>query len=375
MTRRQNHALTFTTLVSVWMVCAPVWAENISLKGGDCIIGTIVGEDAQAITVQVAGMVKYCVDALVSDVHVYVDRPTVRYERQDIEFIFGRSFPDTPEKIEIPPSQSLWGSVLAAAPTQTGNAADDYFQAIRSVSARLRPGADHPGLQGIISGDQINFKVALPLNSEEVAWIVNGSKKSTSAFAPAYYPTRKTVDDKFDLDIVAVRALAHGIVERSHELEGRGDLNGAIQLYETLLIVGWHLKQEHWSVAQEVMGQAMTAMGCEALQQTYEKSGQPERAALYAAFRAQEQARTDLTTQKIQLLRRDKGFAERGLTQDNDPIWRLEAIPFVGVHMNMITWDDMPLLEHAADHDPDEHVRESAHLWVKQIQAHRVAKR
>ena len=83
------------------------------------------------------------------------------------------------QEINVPPFESPVGSILSAGPAESGNAAEDYIQTIRSVSKRL----EALGIQS-----ERDYAKGLPLTPDEIQGIMRGSRKKASAFAPRYYP-------------------------------------------------------------------------------------------------------------------------------------------------------------------------------------------
>ena len=226
-------------------------------------------------------------------------------------------------EIKVPPYQSPFGTLLPVSPSEPGNAADEYIQTIRALSRRL----DAIGVH-----DEKDYSKGLPLTPDELQGIVKGSKKKDSAFAPTYYPVKRSGLDP-ELNIAAIRTIDNGILEQGHKLEGQGKLDEATHLYESLVTFGWHLKQEKRSLVQHMLGIVTESLGCEALQQLSTRRGLEEQARIYGAYRDKEQARLKLIAKKHRLIQEDKEFASRVLQQDEDPMWRREAVDFVATHL------------------------------------------
>ena len=349
--------LTIPLLSVGLMLSSSAFGENITLTSGECVVGTIIEEHADGIVVRIAGRMPNCVSNPHGPVVVAssAEQP-VRFTAKEVLSVHGRSLPTTPDWVEVPSVQSPFGALLPL-PSQAGNAADEYVRAIQSVSARL---------EALGVRTQKDYKKGLPLTSQEIQWIVEGRKKTDSAFAPRYYPISLSGQD-LEPDIAAIRAIANGLLEQGQALEVQGKDEGAIQLYASLVVFGWHLKHEQRSLVQHLLGIATESLGCEALQRIYAKQGLADRAAAYEAYRSKEQARLKLVVQKQHLMQADKGFASRVLQRDEEPMWRREAVQLVVIHMDPITRDSLPLLEQVAHQDPDESVRAAVAFWLKDI--------
>lgn len=356
---RPRFGLLRMPICFIWlMLSAPAFGENIALTTGECVVGTIVDENEDGIMVRIAGRMPDCVNNPHGPVVVARPaEPPVRFPAHEVLFVHGRSLPTTPDWVEVPSCQSPFGALFPV-PSQAGNAADEYVRAIQSVSARLH---------ALGVRIQAEYQKGLPLTSQEIQWVVEGSKKTDSAFAPQYYPVSLSGRDP-EPDIAAIRAIANGLLEQGQTLEAQGKAEDALQLYASLVVFGWHLKYEQRSLVQHLLGIATESLGCEALQRVYARQGLADRAAAYGTYRDKEQARLQLVVQKQRLMQADKGFATRVLQRAEEPMWRREAVQLVVVHMDPMTRDSLPLLEQVARQDPDESVRAAAALWVQDMQ-------
>ncbi len=340
----------------VGLVAAPARAENFVLHGDDCMFGSITVEDPDRVVVKIVGRMPDCLTEGGGSVNLAKPTdPPVTFTRREL-FIYGRTMPTTPDHIDVPPLASPFDGLVPPR-TGDGNAADEYMEAIRSISARL-------DLLGVTSSS--DYKKALPLTKEEINHVLAGSRRKMCAFAPTYFPYDAAGNEP-ELPIVSVHAIARGLAEHGHDLQSDGQGAQAEGIYQSLIVFGWHLAQEPRSVIQHMLGLASEVLGCQAMEK-WEETGGTQRPQAYARCREAIQNRTKTINEKRATIETDAAFARYTAEHDQDAMWRRYAVRFVYMHVDPSAMSETEqLLQRIAKNDGDESVRKAAELYLRRL--------
>ena len=351
---RLAHVAGIIALVGLY--AWPARAENFVLHGDDCMLGSITVEDPERVVVKVVGRMPDCLTEGGGTVKLAKPTdPPVTFTRREL-LIYGRTLPSTPDHIELSPLSPPFDG-LAPARTADGNAADEYIEAIRAISARL-------DLLGVTA--PADYQKALPLTEEEITHLLAGSRRKTSAFAPTYF-SFDVAGTEPELPIVSVHAIARGLVEHGHDLQTDRQGAQAEVIYQSLIVFGWHLAQEPRSVIQHMLGLASEALGCQAMEK-WEESGGTQHPQIYAHCREGVQERTKTINQKRATIEADATFARRTAEHDPDAMWRRYAVRFVYMHVDpSANGETEQLLQRIAKNDADDSVRKAAELYLKRL--------
>ncbi len=251
----------------------------------------------------------------------------------------------------------MYWNVSLPTPSKAGNAAEDYSRSLRSVASRLRDRHIHAASE---------MHKMLPLSDEEIQGVVEGSQKKASAFSSEheFIAMPEDVDGFYTLTI---QTLVEGLLERAQRFQDQGKMFEATYLFQILIIFGWHLKNEQQKLVQCLAGIVTGFAGWESLRSFYRRQGLVEQALTCQSYVDEECRKFEAMIQKSQRIRLDREFAKLVLRQDEAAMWRRYTALFLGAHPDEANSGQLPLLEQAAQQDPDEDVRRIAGRWTNRL--------
>lgn len=239
---------------------------------------------------------------------------------------------------------------LTGFPAGAGNAADEY--------ATLEMLFE----QDRVSKDSYEIKKG----SKGLNAILKAISKKDCSLSPQYYPAMSAGTVK-QPDIVVYLAYSKAMLDLAKEYENKGDLKHADAIYRCALIFGWHLTQNPPSLLVQMLGVRIKAQATKSYAAFLQRKldiRRSEKALEYMAHLSEVQKRMGRKSKYF--LGNVSNFtslysSEKIAKEDEDPVWRQEAILRLGVLRHGVPGSDGTII---ATDPKNQKVAEQALMWI-----------
>lgn len=227
---------------------------------------------------------------------------------------------------------------LTGFPTGEGNAAEHYAK-----------------LEALYLEDRLPDSADVQPYGKGVREIIAAVTKRECRLTPDYYPHFSKGTNK-QPDIIVFTAYTRALIELARQLEERGDTKGADAVYRTGLIFGWHLTQDPQNLVTLMIGvQAKMSVTHEYANFLQRNLDLTRSVAATDYLNHLVRVRTAIS-RKVQLfLNETLQFSSlhstiRMALEDEQPLWRQEAVLRLGVYRHGAPSLDQEKLDNNEDH-------------------------
>lgn len=256
---------------------------------------------------------------------------------------------------------------LVKLPAGPGNAADHYAK-----------------LEMLYAQDKIDDKLHVGPNAKGIDEILAAVQIRDCRLTPEYYPYLDKGTNK-QPDLIIFQAYLHGLLQRAEDLEQAGDLVGASRCYQAGLIWGWHFTTERPSLITFLIGLSVKARSALSYASFLGRNLNPEKSEAAREYgRYLLKIRKEVHLKSAVQLGDFDNFnclyaAIRIAEQDQDPLWRQEAVLRLGVMRHGAPSRDLKYLDkneyfqHLAEQALTRAAAKDPAPWIRQLAVWTVA--
>jgi Zn ribbon nucleic-acid-binding protein len=260
---------------------------------------------------------------------------------------------------------------------------DALGQIIELPTGKGNAAAQYARLEELFAEERLPESAAVPTDAEGLQLILEAAAIRNCSLVPEYYEPM-TARHPRALPGVVVLAYTSALMKRAEEAERALDFAAAQRLYRAGLVMGWHLSQDRPNLAVFTLGLMVQGKVVGAYEEYLVRQTQTDEARLCSSYRKALTKLVKETSYKSRILLgrlekfRSLAACIKCATQDEDAMWRQEAVVNLGLLQNgypnedATEWTTDPVQQEAARttlasvarNDPEATVRKLA-TWCR----------